>query len=74
VANAFASTEQKRKSPPRDDKHKTADGSAPENDHQQMGSEGGNARSNNNQQRLKGEDQGVYEVGYFEGHSGPAPP
>ena len=37
----IASIEKKRKSPPRDDNHKMADGSAPENDHQQMSSEGG---------------------------------
>jgi hypothetical protein len=30
---------------------------------------GGIALSKNRQQRLKGEDQKVYEVGYFEGHS-----
>jgi hypothetical protein len=67
--------EKKRKSPPRDDNYKMADGSAPENDLQQMTSEGGkaskggNALSKNRQQRLKEEDQKVYKVGYFEGHS-----
>jgi hypothetical protein len=48
----FALIEKKRKSPPRDANHKMADGSAPENDLQQMSSAGGNARSNNTQQRL----------------------
>jgi hypothetical protein len=35
------SIEKKRKSPPRDDNYKMADGGAPANDHQQMSSEGG---------------------------------
>jgi hypothetical protein len=65
----FASVEQRKESPPRDPNHKMADGSAPENDLQQFTSESGNAGSKNRQQRLKGEDQKVYEVGYFEGHS-----
>ena len=69
VKGGMASVEKKRKSPARDANYKMADGSAPENDLQQFTSEGGNAGSKNRQQRLKGEDQKVYEVGYFEGHS-----
>jgi hypothetical protein len=63
----------KRKSPPSDANYKMADGSAPENDHQHMSSKGGKvsgrAGSKNRQQRLKEEDQKVYEVRYFEGRS-----
>jgi hypothetical protein len=70
VKGGFASTIKKRKeSPARDANYKMANGLVAANDLQQLTSELGNARSNNNQQRLKGEDQGVYEVGYFEGHS-----
>ena len=57
-----ASIKKRKESPPRDAKYKMADGSAPENDHQQMSSEGGNARSNNNQQRLKGEQKGKHRI------------
>jgi hypothetical protein len=65
--------EKKKKSPARDANYKMANGGAAANDHQQMSSDGGRiggqTKSNNNQQRLKGEDQGVYEVGYFEERS-----
>jgi hypothetical protein len=59
----------KKESPPRDANYKMANGLVAASDLEQFTSEGGNARSNNNQQRLKGEDQEVYEVGYFDGHS-----
>jgi hypothetical protein len=59
----------RKESPARDANYKMANGDAPENDLQQMSSEAGNAGSKNRQQRLKEEDQKVYEVGYFEGHS-----
>jgi hypothetical protein len=63
-----ASMKKRKVSAPRDPTHVMASGLVAASDLEQFASEGGNAGSKNRQQRLKEEDQKVYEVGCLEGH------